>query len=191
MNRRKAILSVLLIGGGAAASWGGYKWFRMRQPPDVNYLEKNRELIAALAEVIIPATDTPGAREAGVDAFIVAAIRDCSDRKIQHNFIDGLKAVSAYSNDKYNKAFTALTAQQQQETVTHFRETGKPLAGMAGKVQNKFLGKSFYAILREYTTTGYCTSKLGAQQGLAYQYIPGNYQACIPLEAGQKAWATK
>jgi hypothetical protein len=191
MNRRKAIVSFFLISGGAAASYGGYKWFRINRTPDLAYLQKNVDTIAALAEIIIPTTATPGAREAGVGLYIVTAIRDCSDKKTQNNFIDGLKDVAAYVNNKYDKVFTGLSLQQQQDTVAHFREKGKAMTGMIGKVQNKFLGKSFYSILRSYTTTGYCTSRLGAQQGLAYQYIPGSYQACIPLTPGQKAWATK
>jgi hypothetical protein len=191
MNRRKAILSFFLIGGGVAASYGGYKWYRIKRTPDLAYLKSNADIISALAEVIIPTTNTPGAKEAGVGTYIIKAIRDCSDRKTQNNFIDGLKELSAYASNHYGSTFTNLTAQQQRTIVEHFRRKGKPFEGIAGKVQNKLLGQSFYSILRIYSTVGYCTSKLGAQQGLAYQYIPGTYQACVPLITGQKSWATK
>jgi Gluconate 2-dehydrogenase subunit 3 len=191
MNRRKAILSFFLIGGGATASYSGYKWWKIHRTPDFLFLQNNKELIGDLAEVILPKTDTPGAKEAGVAAFIVAQISDCSDRKTQNNFIDGLKELVAYSYASYNKSFGSLSAAEQVKTITHFREKGKSMVGMVGKVQNKLLGKSFYSILRAYTTVGYCTSKLGATQGLAYQYIPGAFQGCLPLAKGQKAWATK
>jgi Gluconate 2-dehydrogenase subunit 3 len=191
MNRRKAILSFFLIGGGATAAYSGYKWWKIHRTPDLLFLQNNKELIGDLAEVVIPRTDTPGAKEAGVAQFIVATISDCSDRKTQNNFIDGLKQLAAYSIATYNKSFGGLSAAEQIKTVAHFRDKSKLLAGIVGKVQNKLLGKPFYLILRELTTTGYCTSKLGAMQGLAYQYIPGTYQGCLPFVKGQKAWATK
>ncbi len=191
MNRRKAILSFFLIGGGATASYSGYKWWKIHRTPDLLFLQNNKELIGDLAEVIIPRTDTPGAKEAGVAQFIVAIISDCSDRKTQNNFIDGLKELESYARSNYNKSFSSLTSKEQVDVVAYFREKSKPIAGMMGKVHSKLMGKSFYSILREYTTTGYCTSKLGAMQGLAYQYIPGTYQGCLPLAKGQKAWATK
>lgn len=191
MNRRKAIWSVFLIGGGAAASWSGYKWYRMSHAPDLGFLDQHKALVADLAETIIPKTDTPGAKDAKVHEFIIVMIKEASDRKTQNSFIDGLKDVMDYAESNFDKPFTQLDASQQREVVKHFQEKGKNFAGLIGKVKNKLLGKSFFTILKEYTVTGYCTSKPGATQALAYDFIPGKYMACMPLAAGQKAWATK
>lgn len=191
MNRKKAILSIFLIGGGAAASYSGYRWYRMNHTPDMAFLDNNKALVADLAETIIPKTDTPGAKEAMVHEYIITAIKEGSDRKTQNSFIDGLKDVAGYSDSNYSKTFTQLTKQQQYEVVKHFQEKGKNFGGIMGKIKNKVLGKSFFAILKEYSAIGYCTSKLGATQALAYDFIPGKYVACMPVTAGQKAWATK
>jgi hypothetical protein len=191
MNRKKAIFSIFLIGGSAAASYSGYKWYRMNHAPDIAFLDAHKALVADLAETIIPKTDTPGAKDALVHEYIILMIKEASDRKTQNSFIDGLKDVEEYSDSEFSKPFTQLTLQQQAEVVSHFREKGKNFGGIIGKVRNKILGKSFFTILKEYTVTGYCTSKPGATQALAYDYIPGKYVACTPLTAGQKAWATK
>src|SRR5579871_58442 len=91
MKRRKAIGRILLISGGALAGYSGYKLWDWNKSPDIEYLEKHKELIAALAETIIPATDSPGAKEAGVHEYIITMLKDCTERKSQNKFIDGLR----------------------------------------------------------------------------------------------------
>jgi len=191
MNRRKAILSLFLVGGGATAGFSGYKWYNIHKTPDILFLENNKTLVADLAETIIPATDTPGAKAAMAHITIITMIKEVADRKTKNIFIDGLKDVEQYATGKYDKSFTALPPGQQKEIVNHFREKGKNYAGILGKVKNKFMGKSFFHVLKEYTTIAFCTSKPGAMQTLAYDFIPGKYNACIPMTPGQKSWATK
>jgi hypothetical protein len=191
MNRRKAIFSIFLAGGGLSAGFSGYKWYQIHKTPDIGFLENHTALVADLAEVIIPATDTPGAKAAMVHTTMIAMMVKVADRKTKNIFIDGLKEVEQYSNEQYNSSFTSLGNAQQQAVVKHFREKGENYAGMLGKIRNKFLGKSFFQVLKEYATTAFCTSKTGATQTLAYDFIPGRYNACMPMEAGQKSWATK
>jgi len=190
MNRRKAIIRITLGGAGLATAFGGYKWYGMAKSPDVGYVAGNRELLAALAETIIPATDTPGATEAGVADFIVMMIRECTDRKNQNKFIDGLKDLQAYSKSKYGKDYQHCSAPEQEAVLTHFEQRDRPYGGIVGKVQNRYLGKSFFTILKEYTVEGYCTSEAGATRGLAYVNVPGSFKGCMPMTPGQKAWAT-
>jgi hypothetical protein len=190
INRRKAIIRIALGGGGLAAAFGGYKWYGIAKSPDVDYVVHNHELLAALAETIIPATDTPGAREAGVADFITMMIRECTDRKDQNHFISGLKDLQAYSNSKYGKDYQHCTAAEQEAVLTHFEHRDKVYGGIMGKIQNRYLGRPFFAILKEYTVEGYCTSEAGATKGLAYVNVPGSYRGCMPMTPGQKAWAT-
>ena len=191
MNRRKAILSIFLIGGGAGAGFSVYKWLSLHKTPDILFLENNKALIADLAEIIIPATDTPGAKAAMAHITIISIIKEVAGRKTANIFIDGLKETEQYAVGKYGKSFTAITHKQQHETVGYFHEKGKDYAGMMGKIKNKLLGKSFFHLLKEYTTIAFCTSKTGATETLAYDYIPGKYNGCTVMAPGQKSWATK
>src|SRR6201989_3659454 len=151
MNRKKAILSLFIIGGSAGAGFTSYKWFSIHKTPDIGFLDMHQALIADLAETIIPATDTPGAKAASAHIALISLIKQTADRKTQNIFIDGLKAVEAYASSQYDKSFSALSIAQQQEVVGHFRDKEKNYGGMLGKLKNKFAGKSFFHILKEYS----------------------------------------
>jgi hypothetical protein len=190
MNRRKAIIRMTLGGAGLATVFGGYKWYGIAKAPDTDYVTNHRELLVALAETIIPGTDTPGATEAGVADFIIMMIHECTDRKNQNHFIDGLKDLQSYSNSQFGKDYQHCTAAEQVTMLTYFEQKGKGYRGIIGKIQNRYLGKSFFTILKEYTVEGYCTSEAGATKGLAYINVPGSFRGCMPMTPGQKAWAT-
>ncbi len=191
MNRRKAIWRILLAGGAGVAGYSGYKWYDWNKAPDLGWLDRHKALITALSDTIIPATDTPGARDAGVQDFIVVMIRDCTIVSEQNKFIDGLKEVENYAASHYKQSFTDCSEEQRRTVLRHFEQRAILFSGMAGKVQNKLLGRSFFTILKEYTAQGYCSSELGATRGLAYLPIPGQYLGCITLQPGQRSWATK
>ncbi len=191
MKRRKAIGFIILGGAGAGLAYSGYKWYDWNKTPDLAWLQQSKELIAALADTIIPPGDTPGARQAGVQDFIIKMVRDCTKPRPANKFIDGLKELAHYTQSKYDKPYEQCTADQQREIMTRFEEKGRPMRGILGKAENRYLGSSFFTTLKEYTVQGYCTSQLGATRGLAYLPIPGSYQGCIPKLPGQRAWATK
>lgn len=180
------------MGGGLLLSLGGLEVYRLFKTPSFTSLEEHRELLADLADTIIPATDSPGAKEAGTGEFIIKMIRDCTDRKTQNKFIDGLDSLAAYTKHHYNKSFTQCRREEKEAILRHFELSGKPtLHGVAGKAEQRLLGESFFTVLKKYTVLGYCTSRQGATQALRYDYIPGKYTGRIPLMPNQKAWATQ
>jgi hypothetical protein len=191
VNRRKAIGRLALAGVGAGLAFGGYKWYDWTKTPDLHYLEENKELVATLAETIIPATDTPGAKEAGVGDYIVIMIRDCTDRMSTNKFIDGLKDLQHYCRNYFDKTFQQCAERDRQTALSYFERKGAPYNGIIGKAEQAYLGRSFFTTLKQYTVEGYCTSQAGATRGLSYLYVPGSYHGCIPLQPGQKTWATR
>lgn len=191
MNRKKFIIAFSAISVGTLASFYGFKFTKNNATPDYDYLNHNKELIANLCEIIIPKTSTPGAKEAMVHEYIIYTIKNSKDIILSNNFINGLKDVEAYSQNKFNLNFIKLNPIQQNEVVTYFRDKGKNWGGKLGKLNDKIWGKSFFIILKEYTSIGYCTSMLGAKKGLAYEYVPTRYIGCVDYIKGQKSWATK
>ena|ERR1700761_115255 len=191
MNRRKALVRIGLGGAGLVAFFAGYEFYSLEKSPDVDYVLRNKALLAALAERIIPATPgVPGATEAGVADFIIMMIRECTPRMEQNQFIKGLKDLQSYSHSQCDRLFQECTPQQQEKILTRFEAKDRRLPGIAGKVEGRLMGRPFFSILKAYTVEGYCTSEAGATRGLSYVQIPGSFKGCIPLAAGQRAWAT-
>lgn len=191
MNRRKAISRIILAGIGGTLAFGGFKWYEGAKTPDLPWLEQQKDLLAALADTIIPPTDTPGARAAGVQDFMLTLLKDCTDRKSLNNFIDGLKDLQSHCQSKYHAPFTQCAEADRISTLTHFEQRDRLHSGIWGKAESRFLGKPFFLTLKAYSVTAYCTSELGATQGLAYVPVPVTYHGCIPWQPGQPAWATK
>lgn len=191
MNRRKAITRIALAGIGTTLLFSGYKYYDWHKTPDLPWLENHKDLVAALAETIIPATDTPGAREAGVADYIFVMLRDATDRITANKFIDGLKELDRYCRSKYDHPYTQCSAEEQHNVLRRFEEKAKPFNNLAGKIEYAYLGIPFFYTLKRLTVEGYCTSELGATKGLAYLYIPGHYEGCTKLQPGQRAWATR
>jgi hypothetical protein len=129
--------------------------------------------LAEVADIIIPTTDTPGAKAAGADKFIVRVMRDCYKKEDQDKFYAGLAKLDTDSKAKFGKGFVELDTAQKNEMVKLATVNDKP----------------FFLRIKELTVTGYFTSEIGATKALAYLPIPGKFQGCVPLKPGQKAWA--
>jgi len=190
MNRRKAIKQMVFFSGAGIASYFSLDYFIYVKTPNLMDLDKNKELIDALAEAIIPATDSPGASDTKVFEFIILMIKDCSPRNVQVTFLEGLGDIKDFCLSNFGQSFTNCSPEQQKETLHHFEKKGTPFGGIVGKIQTKLIGNSFFDILKKLTIKGYCSSNQGATQALAYISIPEKYLGCTVLHPNQKAWAT-
>jgi hypothetical protein len=191
MNRRKAIGSILLFAGTGAAVWSGIRLRKLYSTPDLGTLQTQYALITALAETIIPATNTPGAKAAGITPFIIRMIEDCTSKREQNRFIMGLNELDDYTKAVFHLSFTNASTTEKNIVAAHFEKRDRPHKGIAGKISRRVLGDSFFTIMKKYTVIGYCTSLEGAIHGLAYDYVPGRYVGTIQLSPGQKGWATE
>lgn len=194
MNRRNYVKSLLALTGLGIGSFSIFKWLEPLQPErliTIQDWEERRSLIAELAEVIIPTTDTPGAKDAKVDSFIIAVMSNCFDQSQQRSFISGLDDVEDYTLNRFGKLFLECDASSRQDTVEHFSHNLIESSTLLLKIKNRFVGKSFFSSLRELTVQGYCTSILGVTKALSYDPVPGTYNPCMFLSSHQTSWATK
>jgi hypothetical protein len=190
MNRRNAIFRLLILGGGAAGVYGGIRGYNLLKEPELEKLKNFQPLIDELAEVIIPRTSTPGAKDVGAGVFVSHMIREATPHKSQNNFLDGLEKLSVFAAYKYGNSFDKCSHEQKISIVNHFEKAGRPYGGILGKAERYLVGDSFFILLKKYTLIGYCTSMKGATETLSYDFIPGKHVACIKMNPGQRAWAT-
>jgi hypothetical protein len=139
-------------------------------------------MLEALVDTILPATDTPGARQARVQVFVDLALRDCYTPAEQQRFVAGLEALADECQARHGRPFEACSPEQRHELLARLDAASyAPDTGARG---------SFVRILKDLTLVGFFTSKIGATQVLAYEAVPGGYRGCLPLRPGQKGWAT-
>ncbi|MFC4210482.1 gluconate 2-dehydrogenase subunit 3 family protein [Pedobacter lithocola] len=191
MNRRTSIRSILALSALGISSFSAYKWFDLHQKISLSQLTDFKLLITELAETIIPETDTPGAKSAGVHNYIINVLHNCTSKVEQNKFLNGLESVTSFTQNKFNKPFERCNSVQRTEILKHFEENDTYRYQILNKINNKLVGRPFFTLLKQLTIEGYCSSELGASQGLSYDYIPGSYIACMPLKSNQKSWATK
>ncbi len=145
-------------------------------------------LVSDVSEIIIPKTDTPGAKEVGVPAFIDTMLKDVYSKEDQDRFMTGLNEFDAEAKKAYGDAFVDLEPEQQTELVKKFHDE----AIKAEQTTQPAPKRPFILMMKELTMLGFFTSKVGATQVLQYDPVPGAYKGCIPLsEAGNgKTWAS-
>ena len=170
MNRRSAVERIsLLLGGGAlspqltAAVMGQVT----NTGASVAVDAAQTALLAEVADVIIPTTDTPGAKAAGVEQFIIRVMRDCYVMAEQETFYGGLAKLNADS-----------MASNGGKGFVEADQAGRK-AALEVTVKNN---KAFFKVLKQLTITGYFTSEIGATQALAYLPIPGQFLGDLPMK---------
>jgi len=149
------------------------------------------EVIAVLAELIIPSTDTPGASEAGVAAFIHQIVVDWYTDAERQIFLEGLAELDAAADRHWSSGFIDLTALQQTQLLS---ELEPPIEGLTQLVLASGMppGASgdlpFYVKLKELTVLGYYTSEVASNTELDYQPVPGHYDGHALFDDRNRQW---
>jgi hypothetical protein len=190
MNRRKAIGGILGLTGISIASFVGVKYLSENEQLNKGQLKNYINLISELVNEIIPPTETPGAKEAKVQDYIIDFMESCSSKKEYDNFLNGLIDLQANCINTYGHSFENCLVDQKKEVLDDLDNSLK-LGSLLSKIRDRLFGRTFFNILKTLTIEGYCTSSIGATKLLAYQPIPGRYIAITKLSINQKAWATR
>ena len=179
MNRREALL---LLAGTAALpdsllAMGRAVHERARTGALRTFNAHQNETIATIAELIIPKTDTPGAREAGVPAFIDVFIADWADDEDRQRVLTGLGTLDERTRSLFGKDFIGATPVQQAQILTQLEAEVARLRDTQGNVW-----QHFYYPIKRLTLVGYYTSEAGATSEQNFRVVPGRFEPCYPLD---------
>ncbi len=175
------------------------------------------EQVATVAEHIIPATDTPGARDTRVHEFIDLMLAEYYPTDERTRFLAGLAALDARAERQHERPFldcapaaqVALLTQLDHQTFVDQpapRPTPNPDARTqpgagatplppevkADTIRDaRFAPEAvqFFRTMKELTLLGYYTSQAGATRELRYIPVPGHYDGCVPLGPSSRAAA--
>ena len=202
MNRREFLqCAAILISGSTAAQLGftltEEQSIHLASAPDYNTQKVNyfspaqREIVAAMAEVIIPRTDTPGAIDAGVPHYIELMVADWLNDKERAIFDAGLDDIQTRIPAEFGKAFPELTAKEQLEVMESLESAAADSPWYDfGNVQRDFVEDApFICQMKELTIWGFFTSEEGGSQVLRYDPMPMYFDGDIPLAPDESTWA--
>ncbi len=115
-------------------------------------------LVTAIAEAIIPATDTPGATAAFVNRYVDALLQD-ADKHERDDFLRGLKWMDDRCQSLFGATYLASTPQEQNALLTVISSQDNSSA--ADQV-----GCEFFDDMKVKTIVGYYTSEVGIRDEL-------------------------
>lgn len=135
-------------------------------------------LIGDIAAVLIPTTDTPGAREVQAHLFTLVMVDDCLSKKDRDQYLNGMRNFDNAVKKVTGKSFTTTAAGERLEMLSAFEDK-------MDSVDEDV--KMFYSKTRSYIIQGYTSSQHYLTEVKPYKLVPGpNYKGCVSVSREQK-----
>ncbi|HEX7918341.1 MAG TPA: gluconate 2-dehydrogenase subunit 3 family protein [Gemmatimonadales bacterium] len=130
--------------------------------------------VTAVAEAIIPRTDTPGATDAKVNEFIDLLLADYYTDEERARLLRGIDAIDAEAKAFGSTTFAAATRERQQTLLERWdnAESGPETATAAFKR------------LKNLTIYGFFTSRIAVEQVTKPVIFHPAFEGCVPFPAG-------
>ncbi len=176
MDRREAIRrTTLLLGGAISSSAMTGLLSGCQATPSVAWTpvfveQEQARMIESIVDCILPATETPGALDVGVPAFVDLMLKEAYSNEEQSRFLTGLTLLEASSQEKYKKEFLYCSNEDQTALLTELENQADS-------------SPSFIRMVKELTLLGYFTSEPIMTNVLNYNPVPGKYEGCVDATA--------
>jgi hypothetical protein len=189
MDRREAISRVALIMGGTLIGMD-YLVSGCSNPAAKNvsvlFDKGHIKFLDEVGDTIIPKTNTPGAKDVHIGAFMALMVKDCYNAEDQQIFMAGIDKLNDECKKQNGKDFLACTPVQRTALLNILDKEQKEYT----KTKTKDQPNHYFRMIKELTLLGYFTSEPGCTQALRYLPVPGKFEGTIPYKKGDKAWAT-
>ncbi|MFC6998752.1 gluconate 2-dehydrogenase subunit 3 family protein [Rufibacter roseus] len=172
MDRRSAVKGILILTGGlivvpSCVMEDGRASIPLRH---LEVSQTQEKLLAEVVEVLLPATETPGAKDLGLHLFTLDMVDDCYSPKEQKDFMRGMEVFQKITKKQLGNSFQEATPEQRQRLIAEVN---------AGKAPEEVL--AFYSILKKQTIKGYLNSELVMTKLRKYELVPSRYVAVHPV----------
>jgi len=187
MERRELIKTIAVLTGAAFVGGGILTGCKAElQLGGATFSKDDILFLDEVAETIIPATSTPGAKAAKVGELMKVMVNDTYSEKDQAVFHKGIMALDEASKKANGKSFMDATAEQRTALLIALDTEAKAYQ----KTKKGDDAAHYFTMMKQLTLLGYFTSKEGATQALRYLPVPGKYIGDYPYKKGDKAWAS-
>lgn len=172
-------LAALIEANAAATQSGGLKTLNAHQ----------NATVVMISEMIIPETDTPGAKGAKVNEFIDLLLSEWFEPEETKQFLAGLEQVDTQSRTRFSASFVDCSEAQRTEMLKEldaaamlFPQKQKEAARTAAAPPPM----DFFYQMKKLTLAGYYTSEIGFVKELGKSIIPPGHAGCAPLPEASK-----
>ncbi len=121
-------------------------------------------MINELGEIIIPTTDSPGAKAAKVGEFIAVVVQDCYSEKDKKAFADTIAEVDKKYNDRFGRGFLKCNKEERLQLVSEMNELFPE-----------------FKVLKDPIVAAYLSSEVGTTKFFEYHPVPGRYDGCTAV----------
>ena len=142
---------------------------------------RRARVMAAMAEAIIPATDTPGASEAGVSDFVAALVDGWLDDDDRDRFLAGLDTVDPAARDRFGRDFADGAPDEQAALVGDLDAELTRLRDDPDADETRH----FFHDVKRFTLTAYFTSEAGLE-AIGHRTTFRAFEGCAPLTAAER-----
>ena len=130
-------------------------------------------LLGDIADVLIPATETPGARAVHAHLFTLVMVDDCMSKEDQEKYLQGMRGFNNRMKTLTGKLFSSASPEARHDMLATFESK---LEGEAEAL------KFFYGKTRSYIMQGYLSSQHFLTEIKPYQLVPGpSYDGCAAV----------
>jgi hypothetical protein len=188
MNRREALKqSGMILGYTLSASTLSQLWTSCKSAPELDwqpqfFSKAQAQTFSALAEAILPRTDTPGARDLQVDRYIDVMVKNIFSENDQQAFEKGMEAFEADCRKATGSGFTELSSEQQEAFLLEQEKvSGKVNQAIWGETIGEVKPVSFYRQFKAMVISAYFSTEEIGENHLTYEPVPGELRGCMPL----------
>lgn len=188
--QRRSLLKLIAAATGTALVGSFASAYEIQ--PDVKlentgFSKDDVALLNEIGEVIIPRTETPGAKDANVGAIMAVIVSDCYTQSQRKIFKNGFEQLKNRSQAEYSKPFLLLSDEQKMALFTALDKEAKEHNAEREPSKEERL-PHYFTLYKQLTLFTFFSSEKGATQVLRHVAIPGSYDGEYPYKKGDKAW---
>ncbi len=188
MNRREALKqSGMILGYTLSASTLSQLWTSCKSAPALDwqpqfFSQAQAQTVSALAETILPRTDTPGARDLRIDRFIDVMVKNIFSTEDQQAFLSGLQQLEEDCQRATGSSFAELSDEKQEAYLLEQEKTANPVNhAIWGEVIGEKKPVPFYRQFKAMVISVYFSTEEIGKNHLTYEPVPGQLRGCMPL----------
>jgi hypothetical protein len=172
-----------------------YTVMPIQDSKDSGYSNDEVAFFNEVGEIIIPRTDSPGAKDANVGSIMSILLADCYSPVQQKAVKIGIESLRSKAKTRYAKDFLLLTHEQRIALLSSIDEEAdmqnkKTVFANSSSNENELVLPHYFTIIKQLVLFSFFSSEVGATKVLRYEAIPGSYDGDLPYKKGDKAWAT-